>query len=178
TFELSVGTPPEIFCPADFVADNDEGVCGAVVNFAPPIAIDFEDGVLDPSSVVQTGGLPTGSSFPVGDNDVTFTATDSHGNETSCTFVVTILDAEAPMAVCQAFTVILDEDGLGSMLASDIDGGSTDNCAVDSLVASQTDFTCADVGENTIVLEVSDAAGNVSTCEAIVTVVDETAPVI
>nr|MCP4972793.1 subtilisin [Prochlorococcus sp.] len=47
TFELSVGTPPEIFCPADFVADNDEGVCGAVVNFAPPIAIDFEDGVLD-----------------------------------------------------------------------------------------------------------------------------------
>ena len=64
------------------------------------------------------------------------------------------------------------------MLASDIDGGSTDNCAVDSIVASQTDFTCADVGENTIVLEVSDAAGNVSTCEATVTVVDETAPVI
>ena len=178
TFVMSVGTPPEIFCPADFVADNDEGFCGAIVNFTPAFAIDFEDGVLDPSNVVQTGGPASGTEFPVGDTDVTFTATDSHGNQTSCTFVVTINDAEAPMAVCQDFTVILDAAGNGSMLASDIDGGSTDNCAVDSLVASQTDFTCADVGENTIVLEVSDAAGNVSTCDAIVTVVDETAPVI
>ena len=178
TFELSVGTPPEIFCPADFVADNDEGFCGAIVNFTPAFAIDFEDGVLDPSNVVQTGGPASGTEFPVGDTDVTFTATDSHGNQTSCTFVVTINDAEAPMAVCQDFTVILDAAGNGSMLASDIDGGSTDNCAVDSIVASQTDFTCADVGENTIVLAVSDAAGNVSTCDAIVTVVDETAPVI
>ena len=34
---MSVGDAPEIFCPADFAADNDEGVCGAVVNFAPPV---------------------------------------------------------------------------------------------------------------------------------------------
>ena len=35
------GDAPEIFCLADFAADNDEGACGAVVNFAPPIAIGF-----------------------------------------------------------------------------------------------------------------------------------------
>ena len=64
------------------------------------------------------------------------------------------------------------------MVAADIDGGSTDNCAVDSLVASQVAFTCADAGDNTITLEVFDAAGNSSTCEATVTVIDETAPVI
>jgi subtilisin-like proprotein convertase family protein len=175
---MSVGTAPEIFCPADFAADNDEGVCGAVVNFAPPIAIDLEDGVLAAANVVQTGGIATGGLFPVGANDVTFTATDSHGNETSCTFVITILDAEAPVAVCQAFTVVLDASGNGSLVAADLDGGSTDNCAVDSLVASQVDFTCADVGDNTITLEVFDAAGNSSTCEATVTVIDDIAPVI
>ena len=48
------GEAPEIICPEDFVADNDEGECGAVVNFAPPIAIDLEDGVLDTEFIVQT----------------------------------------------------------------------------------------------------------------------------
>ncbi len=178
TFQMVVGTAPEIFCPADFAADNDEGVCGAVVNFASPIAIDAEDGVLDPMNVVQTGGLPTGSEFPVGDNDVTFTATDSQGNETSCTFVITVNDAEAPMAVCQDVTVTLNAMGMGSIVAADLDGGSTDNCAVFALDASQVDFTCADTGEVTVTLEVFDEAGNSTTCEATVTVVDDTAPVI
>ena len=175
---MSSGDAPEIFCIADFAADNDEGSCGAVVNFAPPIALDTEDGTLDASLIVQTGGPATGSEFPVGDTDVTFTATDSHGNETSCTFVVTINDAEAPVAVCQALTVTLDAMGMGSLVASDLDGGSTDNCGVDSYAASQTTFSCSDVGDVTVVLEVYDAAGNMTSCEATVTVVDETAPVI
>ena len=175
---MSSGDAPEIFCIADFAADNDEGSCGAVVNFAPPIALDTEDGTLDASLIVQTGGPATGSEFPVGDTDVTFTATDSHGNETSCTFVVTINDAEAPVAVCQALTVTLDAMGMGSLVAADLDGGSTDNCGVDSYAASQTTFSCSDVGDVTVVLEVYDAAGNMTSCEATVTVVDETAPVI
>ena len=175
---MSSGDAPEIFCLADFAADNDEGACGAVVNFAPPIALDTEDGTLDASLIVQTGGPATGSEFPVGDTDVTFTATDSHGNETSCTFVVTINDAEAPVAVCQAVTVTLDASGSASIDASALDGGSTDNCGVDSYAASQTTFGCSDVGDVTVVLEVYDAAGNMTSCEATVTVVDETAPVI
>ncbi len=175
---MSSGDAPEIFCLADFAADNDEGACGAVVNFAPPIALDTEDGTLAAANIVQTAGPATGSEFPVGDTDVTFTATDSHGNETSCTFVVTINDAEAPVAVCQAVTVTLDAMGMGSIVASDLDGGSTDNCGVDSFAASQTTFGCSDVGDVTVVLEVYDVAGNMTSCEATVTVVDETAPVI
>ena len=66
------------------------------------------------------------------------------------------------MAVCQAVTVTLDASGSGiiSMLQH-LDGGSTDNCGVDSFAASQTTFSCADVGDVTVVLEVYDAAGNV-----------------
>ena len=83
---MSSGDAPEIFCPADFTAENSAGACGAAVNFTLPIAIDTEDGVLDSSNIEQTGGIETGGFFPVGDTDVTFTATDSHGNQTSCTF--------------------------------------------------------------------------------------------
>ncbi|RKZ44320.1 MAG: hypothetical protein DRQ58_11580, partial [Gammaproteobacteria bacterium] len=178
TFERTVGDAPEIFCPADFAADNDEGVCGAVVNFAPPIAIDAEDGVLDPSNVVQTGGITTGGFFPVGDNLVTFTATDSHLNETSCSFTITILDTEDTVAVCQDITVTLDASGNGSIVAADLDGGSTDNCAVTSWDADQTSFDCSDVGDVTVTLTVFDDAGNASSCDATVTVVDDMAPIV
>lgn len=40
------------------------------------------------------------------------------------------------------------------------------------------DFTCADVGDNPVTIQATDASGNTSTCTAIVTVEDNIAPVI
>src|SRR5690606_1001292 len=40
------------------------------------------------------------------------------------------------------------------------------------------DFTCADLGENLVEVTVTDASGNVSTCMAVVNVIDNIAPVI
>jgi hypothetical protein len=52
-----------------------------------------------------------------------------------------------PTAVCQDITVYLDAAGGATILDSDIDNGSTDDCAtgVLNLSASQTAFTCADL---------------------------------
>ena len=174
--EMQNGTPPIITCIPDFVAFNDEGECGAVVNYTPATAVDGDTGL--PLDVVLTAGGATGTSFPVGDNEVTFTATNEFGISSSCTFIISVEDNEAPMAVCGDFTVSLDDAGEGFLVASDLDGGSTDNCGVDSFAASQTTFGCSDVGDVTVVLEVYDVAGNMTSCEATVTVVDETAPVI
>lgn len=57
-----------------------------------------------------------------------------------------------------------------------IDNGSWDNTGVYSLVLDRSTLTCADLGENTITLTVSDRFGNQSTCHSIVTVEDHTAP--
>ncbi len=164
--------PPVIACPMDVTADTDPGVCGAEVFFADAIAID-NCGVL---SVIQTAGLPSGSTFPVGVSTVEFTATDVNGNTSVCSFTITVTDNEAPMAVCQDITIQLDEFGNASITAADIDGGSTDNCGIDTIVASQTDFDCSHVGVNNVTLTVTDIYGNVSTCIAVVTVEDVTAP--
>ncbi|PHR30415.1 MAG: hypothetical protein COA38_10205 [Fluviicola sp.] len=53
-----------------------------------------------------------------------------------------------PTAICQNINVYLDAAGTATILASDIDNGSTDDCATGSLTfsASQTAFTCADIG--------------------------------
>jgi hypothetical protein len=73
-------------------------------------------------------------------------------------------------------TVQLDPTGTVTILGSDIGGGSTDACGIASYDLDIDTFTCADVGDNPVVLTVTDVNGNVSTCTAIVTVVDVTAP--
>lgn len=58
----------------------------------------------------------------------------------------------------------------------EIDNGTTDNCALASLTASQTAFTAA--GTPTITLTATDKIGNVHTCTSVVTVQDIEDPTI
>lgn len=47
-----------------------------------------------------------------------------------------------------------------------IDNGSTDNCDTIFLSVTPPSFDCEDVGDNIVVLTVTDASGNTSTCTA------------
>ncbi|NCT17547.1 MAG: hypothetical protein GW771_04840, partial [Flavobacteriia bacterium] len=60
--------------------------------------------------------------------------------------------------------------------AADVDGGSTVTCGLVAISLDTTNFTCADIGENTVTLTVTDVNGNTSTCTTIVTVEDNIAP--
>ncbi len=113
----------------------------------------------------------------IGVNPVTLTVTDIGGNTDTCSANITVQDVSTPTAVCQNATVLLDGTGNGSLTASQIDGGSTDNCGIVSSVASITNFTCVDVGANTVTLTLSDSSGNTSSCTAQVTVQDTASPV-
>ena len=53
---------------------------------------------------------------------------------------------------------------------ADVDGGSTDACGILSLSVDIDTFGCDDLGDNDVVLTVTDNNGNVSTCTAVVTV--------
>ncbi|WP_410005864.1 M36 family metallopeptidase [Aequorivita nionensis] len=163
--------PPTIACPADITVNNDAGMCGAIVNF--PVAVGFDNCSV---TVSQTGGLASGSAFPVGVSTVEFTATDGSGNTEVCSFTITVVDNEAPTMVCQNITIQLDEFGNASIIAADVDGGSIDNCGIASLSVSPSTFDCSDVGDNPVVLTVTDIHGNSNTCTAIVTVEDVTPP--
>src|SRR5690606_19005929 len=90
---------------------------------------------------------------------------------------ITVVDNEAPVAVCQAITIQLDGNGIAVLAAADLDGGSTDNCGGTlTFDASQTLFDCSHLGENIVILTVTDEAGNSSTCAVVVTVEDNIAP--
>ncbi|SRX52437.1 HYR domain-containing protein [Aequorivita sp. CIP111184] len=166
--------PPTIACPADISVNTDAGNCSAIVNFSTPIAFD-NCGV---DTILQTMGDSSGSMFPVGTTTIEFTATDVNGNSSTCSFTITVIDNEAPVAVCQNITIQLDAAGNASIVAADVDGGSTDQCGVANISIDIDTFDCSDIGDNNVILTVTDVNGNTNTCTAIVTVEDVTAPVV
>jgi len=112
----------------------------------------------------------------LGENLVTFTATDASGNQSSATAVVTVEDNLAPTVVTQDITVELDETGSVSISVEDIDNGSSDNCSLTNLSLDITEFTCDNLGENTVTLTGEDEFGNSASATAVVTVEDNLAP--
>ena len=112
----------------------------------------------------------------IGANTVTLTVTDSSGNVSSCTATVTIFDVTPPVALCKPFTLNLNASGNATLLATNIDNGSSDNCSFTRTI-SMSSFNCSNLGDNTVTLTITDGSGNSSNCNATVTVVDTIVPV-
>jgi len=72
----------------------------------------------------------------------------------------------------------LDDQGKASLMAAELDDGSTDNCGIKDIRIDRTEFSCEDAGENTVVMTVTDVNGNYSQAEAIVRIEDKTAPLV
>ena len=88
-----------------------------------------------------------------------------------------IADTTNPIALTQDITVELNENGEASITAAQVDNGSSDNCGIDEMVVMPSTFGCAHLGQNTVSLIVTDAEGNESSEEAVVTVKDNIAPI-
>ncbi|NNF02175.1 MAG: T9SS type A sorting domain-containing protein, partial [Bacteroidia bacterium] len=112
-----------------------------------------------------------------GSNAITLTVADASGNSSTCMANITVLDTTSPNAVCTSITVQLDANGQYIVQASEVDGGSTDNCGVASIALDIDTLGCSNVGANAAVLTVTDAAGNSSTCDATVTAEDNVNPI-
>ena len=120
----------------------------------------------------------TFSCTDTGINSVLIIASDPSGNIDSCRSNVRVLDTILPTAICTNTTIFLDSLGLGSLLVSDLDGGSFDNCGIISTTISKSNFNCSDIGTNAVTLTVTDNSGNISTCTSTVTVIDDIAPIV
>ena len=163
---------PEALCVAPFTiqldANGEASISADDINFNSTDNCD-----IDTTTINQTDF----DCSHIGDNGITLTVTDSSGNSSSCTTVVTVEDNITPEALCVApFTIQLDANGEASISADDINFGSADSCGMGTITINQTDFDCSHVGDNVITLTVADIGGNVSTCNTTVTVEDNIAP--
>ncbi|WP_347839461.1 T9SS type A sorting domain-containing protein [uncultured Draconibacterium sp.] len=100
------------------------------------------------------------------------------GCDSIITLNLFVEDDIPPSVQCQSINVVLSDEGSYTFTTSDkrtIAAGSSDNItAFENLkiVVSPSTFSCNNVGENTIVVQATDAAGNRATCQTKVNVAD------
>jgi len=142
------------------------------------------------SATVAASGGTTGYtySWPSGGNEATeqnlsagnytVSVTDANGCETTTTVEITSFDDVPPVAISKDLTVSLDADGNATITADDLDDGSSDNCAIESITLDKNTFDCSNIGNNTITLTVTDKNGNSTTTTSNVLVEDKIAPTV
>ncbi len=140
-------------------------------------ATDVDGGSFDACGIASSEiDIDTFDCTNIGVNQVTLIITDENGNTNSCVAEVTVEDTLAPTANCQEITVQLDAMGMVTILPTDVDNGSTDNCTIAEYQLDVDTFDCSNIGTNEVTLTVIDESGNESSCTTIVTVEDTVAP--
>lgn len=158
--------------PVDAVLGSD-----GTVTIPPSLVDDGSSGASGrPVSLSVAPNMFSCSDIASNPHTVTLTVTGAGPTDT-CTAQINVVPAP-PTAVCANTTVTLDGAGNGSIVAADLDGGSTAGCGATVMFsASVTSFTCANLGGNNVTLTAS-AGGAMDTCSATVTVQDDAAPVL
>ena len=174
TVTVTDNEAPVLNCPANIAVNNDPGICGAVVNYNAPVGTDNCSG----STTVLTAGLGSGATFPVGITTETYTVTDASGNTSSCSFTVSVSDAEAPVITCPANITQNADQGMCSAVVTYNAPVGTDNCSgtTTTLISGIGSGGTFPNGTTVETYQVTDGAGNITTCQFSVTVVDNQAP--
>lgn len=92
------------------------------------------------------------------------------GEYSYCSVGMTLLDVTPPVAIADQGITLQLVNGQAILTTGMVDDGSYDLCGNISYSLSQTLFTNADIGENTVILTITDGSGNSNTVFAIVTV--------
>ncbi|MBT7639665.1 MAG: HYR domain-containing protein, partial [Planctomycetes bacterium] len=159
--------------PSSMTIASEAGLCSSTLDWVAP-GSDDNCGVDTLTSTHQPGG-----SFPVGATEVTYTATDIHGNSNSESFTVTVEDLESPLILDTPADIALANDaGSCGAVASWIDATASDNCGIDTLTSSHTSGDFFDVGTTEVTISALDIHGNSSTSSYSVTITDNEDPTI
>ncbi|WP_405370934.1 HYR domain-containing protein [Nonlabens sp. Asnod2-A12] len=125
-------------------------------------------------SVIQTAGLASGSTFPVGTTTNTFSVTDAGGNTSTCSFDVIVTDSEAPLADATTLMDVTAECEVTTLTAPT----ATDNCATTVTVTNDATLPISTQGTTVVTWTYDDGNGNTSTQTQNVIIDDVTAPVV
>ena len=97
--------PPVVVCPMNDTVVLAPGACFETVTYTVSVSDDNPGVVL-----TQTAGLPSGSNFPWGVTTNNFTATDTAGNTSSCSFQLTLEQELSFLSCVDYLEVALDDD--------------------------------------------------------------------
>ena len=157
-------------CPANFTVAP-SGNCEGYATWTPPTATD------NCSQVTLSSNYSSGSIFPGGSTAVIYTATDSTGNASTCSFNVSVIDNIAPVISSCPADITVTLSGTCTKSVSWIPPTATDNCTF-TLTSNVAPGAIFPKGTNVVTYTATDGSGNVATCSFNVIVIDNQAPVI
>lgn len=166
---------PIITCPEDVVAKNraDVGVLTALVNYTLATARDNSGNATvfcDPASPAV---------LPIGAQIITCTATDSAGNNDTCSFEALVVDVSAPKLQCGPDVQVVLDQGQATAKVQYTAATAVDRnnkpLSAQCLPAAGSDFG---VGATSVVCEATDDQPKTGACVLLVTVIDQEAPML
>ena len=157
--------PPSITCPANITTSTDPNLCSAVVTFPAPAVSDNCPGVGTPMCTPASG-----ATFPKGTTTVSCTVSDASGNQSGCSFTVTVNDTQAPSITCPANVTATPPNPSDPCVVVNYPAPTvTDNCPGVTVACVPPSGTCFPTGVTTVTCTATDAVGNTSACSFTVT---------
>ncbi len=175
TFKILVldkTSPVLVDCPVNLTVTTDSSSCEAMVNWAEPT-------VTDPCGqlpIVPTATLASGSVLTTGIYLVTYTAIDTSGNSTQCSFTVTVRE-DVPPVLIDCPTDITTTTTICTAVVNWTAPTATDNCSNSTSITVSTPSGSVFPETSTVVIyTATDTWANTATCSFTVTVVDLVPP--
>lgn len=162
-------TPPQLSARSVVIALNESGAA----TIQPS---DIDNGSYDNCSLSLSVSPSTFSCGQVGTNTVFLSGTDGV-NTSFVSTTIQVVDNRAPRVVTRNVLAYLNSSGEAFITPSVVDSASNDNCGITSRTLSTNYFNCqTSAGNNIVTLFVRDAAGNLGSGTATVTLLDTFPP--
>jgi hypothetical protein len=174
--------PPAITAPPEVTAATDPGACTATnVGLGSPHIVNYADPVTVARS--RSDDRPLDAPYPTGVTTITWTVTDAQGETATATQAVSVKDLEKPALSAPAGRTQNTDPGLPSTRVDVGAASATDNCSggAVSITAKRSDGALTldapyFAGTTTVTWSARDEAGNVTTVEQTIIVLDVEAP--
>ena len=169
-------TPPMLSCPVNITVQ-----CANLVPVPNIALVTSTDNCSGTATITHVGDVISNQTCP---NRYTLTrtyrATDLCGNSATCAQIITVFDDTPPTITCPVnITVqcasLVPAPNVASVITSDNCGGTATVTFVNDVISNQT---CVNRFVVTRTYRSTDACGNSATCQQVITVFDNTAPVI
>ena len=175
TFNVTVvdsQAPGLVPCPVSDTVNTVAGECYAIAGWTAPAATD-NCGVVSFSSNLQPGDTLSPGAYVVN-----YVATDPAGNETSCSFTLTVVDNEYPVITSLPANMTFQASpGLCGKIVNWPAPNATDNCGIDSFTSTASPGSFFAAGTTTTVEYVAvDVNGNATVESFTITVEDNVPP--
>lgn len=141
--------------------------CDAIVTFDLPTVTGT------PNTPVQTGGLESGTVFPVGMTTNTYEVEGNDGSSLTCSFNVNVLDETQPFIIGCPEDFEVNQEGNATVTLDDFTVliSASDNCSEVTITQDPVAGTTFDQNTvQTVTVTATDASGNAATCTFDITV--------